>query len=201
MRENNRSSGDIEMEEMHDLLGVNNKKIPRQHTNSSSKSESTEYYSQHSSNETCCGTCVRLVWILLIVVFAFIIGSSSTSYEGNSFMNGLIHNFTVDTTDGNESDNAVVKVVLPTVQNNDSNEVTLTPEVEEKDKNEESKEQPPKDEETKVIDNAIIEKWGKWKFYDGGADTRPKEDYCAKYPNRDVPEKEFPKDAWQADAV
>ena len=45
------------------------------------------------------------------------------------------------------------------------------------------------------------EKWGKWKFYDGAANTRPTEDYCEKYPNRDIPGKDFPQNAWQTDAV
>jgi len=45
------------------------------------------------------------------------------------------------------------------------------------------------------------EKWGYWKFYDGGADSRPEGDYCGKYENRDIPGDEFPENAWQTDAV
>ena len=39
------------------------------------------------------------------------------------------------------------------------------------------------------------------KFYDGAEDTRPTEDYCSKYPNRDIPSEDFPANAWQTDAV
>jgi len=53
------------------------------------------------------------------------------------------------------------------------------------------------DSNTEVKDD----KWGKWKFYDGAESTRPTEDYCAKYPNRDIPGEEFPENAWQTDAV
>ena len=35
----------------------------------------------------------------------------------------------------------------------------------------------------------------------GDEDIRPKDDYCGKYPNRDIPNDEFPDDAWQVDAV
>lgn len=48
---------------------------------------------------------------------------------------------------------------------------------------------------------ALIEKYGKWRFWDGDEDNRPAEDYCGKYPNRDIPGDEFPDDAWQGDAV
>ena len=45
------------------------------------------------------------------------------------------------------------------------------------------------------------EEWGYWKFYDGGADSRPEGDYCGKYENRDIPGDDFPENAWQTDAV
>ena len=45
------------------------------------------------------------------------------------------------------------------------------------------------------------EQWGEWHFWDGDEDMRPKEDYCGKYPHRDIPGEEFPDDAWQVDAV
>jgi hypothetical protein len=48
---------------------------------------------------------------------------------------------------------------------------------------------------------ALAEKWGHWHFWDGDEDMRPKNDYLAKYPHRDIPGDEFPEDAWQADAV
>lgn len=48
---------------------------------------------------------------------------------------------------------------------------------------------------------ALVEKYGKWHFWDGDEDSRPTEDYCGKFPNRDIPGDEFPDDAWQADAV
>eukprot|EP00978_Attheya_sp_CCMP212_P006359 scaffold14384_cov48-Attheya_sp.AAC.7 len=38
------------------------------------------------------------------------------------------------------------------------------------------------EEKTKIL----IAKWGKWGFWDGGEATRPKEDYCAKFPHRDI---------------
>ena len=47
----------------------------------------------------------------------------------------------------------------------------------------------------------LAAKWGHWHFWDGEQDMRPKDDYCAKYPNRDIPGDDFPEDAWQADAV
>mmetsp|Transcript_24884 Transcript_24884/g.45064 ORF Transcript_24884/g.45064 Transcript_24884/m.45064 type:complete len:965 (-) Transcript_24884:82-2976(-) len=49
--------------------------------------------------------------------------------------------------------------------------------------------------------NKLIAKWGKWGFWDGGEATRPKEDYCAKFPHRDIGGMDFPESAWQADAV
>jgi hypothetical protein len=54
------------------------------------------------------------------------------------------------------------------------------------------------DEKTK---NKLIEKWGQWHFWDGDKDMRPKTDYCATYPNRDIPGDDFPDEAWQVDAV
>ena len=54
------------------------------------------------------------------------------------------------------------------------------------------------DDETKA---ELAEKFGRWRFWDGDEDVRPQEDYCAKYPNRDIPGEDFPDDAWQGDAV
>jgi hypothetical protein len=45
----------------------------------------------------------------------------------------------------------------------------------------------------------LAKEWGKWEFSDPKADSRPKVDYCAEYPNRDIPRSKFPKDAWQTD--
>lgn len=45
------------------------------------------------------------------------------------------------------------------------------------------------------------EKFGGWHFWDGEEDSRPNNDYMAKYPNRDIPNDEFDDDAWQGDAV
>jgi hypothetical protein len=56
----------------------------------------------------------------------------------------------------------------------------------------------PVDEETK---KNLATEWGKWHFWDGDEDTRPSGDYCANFPNRDVPGDEFPDEAWQNDAV
>jgi len=47
----------------------------------------------------------------------------------------------------------------------------------------------------------IIEQWGKWHFWDGDPDSRPKGDYMADFPNRDMPYDEISFSAWQADAV
>ena len=44
---------------------------------------------------------------------------------------------------------------------------------------------------------AMIEKWGNWKLED--SKERPTTDFYATYPNRDVPRKEFPDNAWQID--
>jgi len=42
---------------------------------------------------------------------------------------------------------------------------------------------------------------GKWGFWDGDKEMRPKEDYRSKYPNFDIPGDDFPQDSWQTDAV
>jgi hypothetical protein len=54
------------------------------------------------------------------------------------------------------------------------------------------------DDDTKA---ELAEKFGRWRFWDGDEDERPQEDYCGKYPNRDIPGEDFPDDAWQGDAV
>lgn len=63
----------------------------------------------------------------------------------------------------------------------------------------------PVDETEKVKKEAekleLIEQWGKWHFWDGDPDSRPKEDFLAKYPNRDCPFDDFPETSWQGDAV
>lgn len=48
---------------------------------------------------------------------------------------------------------------------------------------------------------AVAKQWGKWHFWDGDESTRPTDDYCGKYPNRDIPGTDFPDTAWQVDAV
>jgi len=51
-------------------------------------------------------------------------------------------------------------------------------------------------------DKAMAElgkKWGRWNFVDPKADKRPKEDFYAAYPSRDVPYEKFPDNAWQKD--
>jgi hypothetical protein len=45
----------------------------------------------------------------------------------------------------------------------------------------------------------MIEKWGSWTLVDEKKDQRPKDDFYVVYPNRDVPRKEFPSNAWQVD--
>jgi len=60
-------------------------------------------------------------------------------------------------------------------------------------------ETPEVDEEAKK--EALAEKWGKWHFWDGDPDSRPKEDFLAAFPNKDCPYDDFPDTAWQADAV
>mmetsp|Transcript_17057 Transcript_17057/g.47915 ORF Transcript_17057/g.47915 Transcript_17057/m.47915 type:complete len:918 (+) Transcript_17057:96-2849(+) len=59
--------------------------------------------------------------------------------------------------------------------------------------------QVPLPEETQK--EALGAKWGHWHFWDGDEDTRPPDDFTAKFPNRDVTAEEFPEDAWQGDAV
>jgi len=44
---------------------------------------------------------------------------------------------------------------------------------------------------------AMVEEWGRWMFED--KKERPTDDYYAAYPNRDIPRKEFPSNAWQTD--
>jgi hypothetical protein len=60
------------------------------------------------------------------------------------------------------------------------------------------RDQLPIDENTK---GKLIDEWGQWHFWDGDEEMRPKEDYCARYPNRDIPGDSFPDEAWQVDAV
>jgi len=55
-------------------------------------------------------------------------------------------------------------------------------------------------EQTKNVE-IDYESWGHWGFWDGAEETRPEGDYCGKYPNRDIPEDEWPENAWQVDAV
>ena len=44
---------------------------------------------------------------------------------------------------------------------------------------------------------AMVEEWGRWMLED--KKERPTKDYYAAYPNRDIPRKEFPPNAWQTD--
>ncbi len=70
-----------------------------------------------------------------------------------------------------------------------------------KDKEDPSKDEEEEDADAEAKKEALIEKWGKWHFWDGDPDSRPKEDYMAKYPNRDCTFDDFPETAWQGDAV
>ena len=45
----------------------------------------------------------------------------------------------------------------------------------------------------------LAQEWGSWAFQDPNANQRPPDDYCEKYPNRDIPWDEFPDNAWQTD--
>lgn len=47
--------------------------------------------------------------------------------------------------------------------------------------------------------NQLASEWGQWSFVDPKASQRPKEDYFAAYPNRDIPIDKFPDNAWQID--
>jgi hypothetical protein len=47
----------------------------------------------------------------------------------------------------------------------------------------------------------LVEKWGKWSFWDGDEGMRPTKDYLSAYPNKDCPGESFPDDSWQVDAV
>eukprot|EP00978_Attheya_sp_CCMP212_P037489 scaffold177107_cov53-Attheya_sp.AAC.4 len=75
----------------------------------------------------------------------------------------------------------------------------------EKPKEEPKEVEPTKEEPTlppaPIKDRNKTEQWGEWMFYDGDEEHRPKEDYCGKYPNRDMPGAELPNNAWQGDAV
>jgi hypothetical protein len=45
----------------------------------------------------------------------------------------------------------------------------------------------------------MTDQWGKWDLVDPKLDQRPKHDFYAAYPNRDIPRTEFPANAWQLD--
>jgi hypothetical protein len=45
----------------------------------------------------------------------------------------------------------------------------------------------------------LAKEWGKWEFVDKKADQRPKDDFPAAFPFRDVPRDKFPANAWQND--
>jgi hypothetical protein len=49
--------------------------------------------------------------------------------------------------------------------------------------------------------DALRQEWGQWGFWDGDEDQRPADDYCARFPQRDIPADAFPDTAWQVDAV
>jgi hypothetical protein len=46
----------------------------------------------------------------------------------------------------------------------------------------------------------MVQKWGSWTFDDPKRSSRPKEDYYSYFPNRDIPRKDFPSNAWQIDS-
>jgi hypothetical protein len=46
---------------------------------------------------------------------------------------------------------------------------------------------------------ALSKKYGTWTLVDPKADQRPNYDFYARYPNRDIPREQFPKNAWQID--
>ena len=76
------------------------------------------------------------------------------------------------------------------------------PKEEPKPAEEEPKEEAPKEPQTKEEkEAALLEKYGEWHFWDGEPEIRPKDDYASKFANRDIPEDEFPDNAWQVDAV
>ena len=45
----------------------------------------------------------------------------------------------------------------------------------------------------------LASEWGSWTLVDDKSDQRPKHDFYADYPNRDIPRSEFPSNAWQLD--
>jgi len=45
----------------------------------------------------------------------------------------------------------------------------------------------------------LAKEWGKWEFVDKKQGQRPSNDYCAEFPNRDIPRDKFPPSAWQKD--
>ena len=52
---------------------------------------------------------------------------------------------------------------------------------------------------SEVSKKIILNTQRKHHFQNSNDENTPKEDYCAKYPNRDIPSNEFPASAWQTD--
>lgn len=114
--------------------------------------------------------------------------------------------------DDNDNDNDNEKAVSDdgdTPASNDKEEETSgsdnDDDGEEEEDSDENKEEEhvawPTEAEEEAKKEALIEQWGNWHFWDGDPDSRPTEDYMAKFPNRDCTFNEFPETAWQGDAV
>ena len=55
----------------------------------------------------------------------------------------------------------------------------------------------PEEDEAKILQ----ERWGGWNFWDDEENSRPTQNFLFNFPNGDVPNDQFPENAWQADAV
>ncbi len=131
--------------------------------------------------------------------------SDSNTDNDDESGDGLPHtDDALDAADENtdDTDDAFADDDAEDVDSNDEEDGddTATSEGEEDDEGEDN-EDADEDGDEEAKKEAMIEKWGKWHFWDGDPDSRPTEDYMAEFPNRDCPFEEFPYTAWQADAV
>ena len=222
---------DIEMEELEGLIHVNpfaENKERRLAQSESNVTHSSKYKGHSSSflgsyrNKT---NGIKMIIFIGIILSFLLHGNNNGNNDDISATIIDNNNATVDlkvsnTIVENQSENIVIDVleekedeIISIPETNDNIEEETTEEdkedenpIEEQQTDEDNKDDGISIEEQKTNEENIEdinskEKWGKWKFYDGGAEIRPKEDYCANYPNRDVPSSDFPDDSWQIDAV
>lgn len=209
---------DIEMEELEGLIHVNpfaeNKE--RHLASQSNVTRSSSKYKGHSAsflgtyrNKTNGIKMFIFIGIILIFMFhgnnndnnndgsAAIIDDNNTAVDfkgSNSIVDKKSENSVIDESQKEKEDE-----IITNPETNDNIEEETTKEEEDEEDEKPIEEEQTNEENEEDINS--IEKWGKWKFYDGGEEIRPKEDYCANYPNRDIPGSDFPDDSWQIDAV